>query len=384
MSKVYLENNSAKIKKVLKYVYMYGLSRTHIKVKGHYHMEKEYDHEPKRIDLSSDHSNKRVGIIGCGNHAYTDIAYFLRKNRGDIIAASMDIDKNKAISLFEEYNAYNYTTDPEEIFNDEQIDLVYVVSNHATHTPYAVEALKHGKDVFVEKPIAVNMEQYVELVSTVRQSNQQIYAGYNRPFSPAVGMIKSYLTDSPITLNCFIMGHKLPSDHWYRNPNEGSRIVGNLGHWLDLAIHLLMGRTTLPKQFELTLITANPKHKDDDFVLTLKSDLDDLVVLTFSTRSDPFEGVMENISFQNEKIIAHVEDFRKLTIWEESKKITKSFIPKDAGHEKSVLQPFDEEKRDWRELEWSTFVMLKVEEMLQNGVKDLTINIEEEIEKLIK
>ena len=63
--------------------------------------------------------------------------------------------------------------------------------------------------------------------------------------------------------------------------------------------------------------------------------------------------------------------------------ITKRFVPKDAGHEKSVLQPFSQKKRDWKELEWSTFIMLKVEEMLQSDVKELSFNIETEIDKLI-
>ncbi|HHH51545.1 MAG TPA: hypothetical protein ENK76_04160 [Campylobacterales bacterium] len=93
---------------------------------------------------------------------------------------------------------------------------------------------------------------------------------------------------------------------------------------------------------------------------------------------------MENISFQNENIIAHIADFRKITIWDDNKKIVKRFIPKDAGHEKSVLQPFDEKKRNWKEVEWSTFIMLKVEEMLQGNIKDTAFDIETEIEKLIK
>ncbi len=382
MSKSYVGNRSSKIKKVLKYTYMYGISRTHIKVKGHYHMQKEYDKSPLSDNLSS--KGKNIGIIGCGNHAFTDIAYFLRKNRGDIIGSSMDIDKNKAISLFEEYKAYKYTTNVEDILDDDNIELVYVVSNHATHTPYAIKALNSKKDVFVEKPISINMEQYRDLLKSVRASNNTIYVGYNRPFSPAIDTIKSYITDSSISLNCFIMGHKLSDDHWYRKSTEGSRVVSNLGHWIDLSIHLIMAKETLPTKFELTLISANSKHKDDDFVLTIKTDLDDLSVLTFSTRSDPFEGVMENISFQNEKIIAHIEDFRKLTIWDENKKIVKRFVPKDAGHEKSVLQPFDDEKRNWREIEWSTFIMLKVEEMIQNGIKDISFDIEKEIDNLIK
>jgi len=381
MSQKDLISNQSKIKKVLKYTYMYGASRTLIKVKGHYHMQKEYDSLPKK---SLKTKNKTVGIIGCGNHAFTDIAYFLRKNRGNIIGSSMDIDKNKAISLANEYKAYHYTTDVSEMLDDKNIELVYIVSNHATHTPYAIKALKKNKDVFIEKPISINMEQYSDLVNTVRLSKNSVYVGYNRPFSPAIEIIKPYITENSITLNCFIIGHKLPDNHWYRNSSEGSRVVSNLGHWIDLSTHLIMSRNSVPKNFNLTLLSANTKHKDDDFVLTIKTDFDDLIVLTFSTRSDPFEGVMENISFQNEKIIARIEDFRKMTIWDENKKIVKRFIPKDAGHEKSVLQPFSKNKRDWKELEWSTLIMLKVEEMLQNNVKELNFNIENEIDKLIK
>ena len=380
MNEKQLNNTASKIKKVLKYTYMYGASRTFIKIKGHHHMNKEYESLPK---LFLQNNKKLVGIVGCGNHAFTDIAYFLRKNKGNVLGSTMDIDANKAISLAEEYKAYTHTIDIKDILTDNNIKLMYIVSNHATHTPYAIQALEHKKDVFIEKPISINMNQYVDLVKAVRKSSNNVYTGYNRPFSPAIEVIKPYITNESITLNCFIMGHKLASDHWYRKPSEGSRVVGNLGHWIDLSTHLIMARELLPTEFQLTLISANKKHKDDDFVLTIKTDLDDLIVLTFSTRSDPFEGVMENISFQNESIISNIEDFRKMTIWNENTKITKRFVPKDAGHEKSVLQPFSEKKRDWKELEWSTFIMLKVEEMLQNDVKELSFNIENEINRLI-
>lgn len=380
MNEQQLNNMASKIKKVLKYSYMYGPSRTLIKVKGYQHMNKKYDILPKNFFKNK---KKLVAIVGSGNHAFTDIAYFLRKNRGNIIAATMDIDINKAVSLAQEYKAYIYSTDITDILEDDAIKLIYIVSNHATHTPYAIQALEQNKDVFIEKPIAINMKQYVDLVRVVRKSSNNVYTGYNRPFSPAIETIKPYITNEAINLNCFIMGHKLPSDHWYRKPSEGSRIVGNLGHWIDLSTHLLMAREMLPLEFSLTLISANKKHKDDDFVLIIKTELDDLIVLTFSTRSDPFEGVMENISFQNENIIVNIEDFRKMTIWNENTKITKRFVPKDAGHEKSVLQPFSTKKRDWKELEWSTFIMLKVEEMLQDNVKELSFNIKNEIDKLI-
>ena len=381
MSEAQLTTNRNKAKKVFKYVSIYGISRTLVKVKGHYHMTKEYSKSIKNYEKLD---SKSIGIIGCGNHAFTDIAYFLKKNRGDIIGATMDIDMNKAISLANEYKAYNYTTDVQDIYSDDNIKLVYIVSNHATHTPYTINALEANKDVFVEKPISINFEQYINLMKKVRNSTNNIYVGYNRPFSPAIETIHPYITNSAITLNCFILGHKLDDNHWYRNPNEGSRVVSNLGHWIDLSTHLIMARDELPTHFEITLLSANDKHKDDDFVVTIKTDKNDLIILTFSTRSDPFEGVMENISFQNEKIIAIIDNFQKMTIWKDNEKIVKKYIPKDAGHEKSVIQPFIDQKRNWQEIEWSTFIMLKIEEMIQNGIKDISFDIQNEIDKLIE
>lgn len=370
-----------KVNKVLTYIFIYGFSRTFIKIKGNYHMSKVYDNE---IDKGEKIDKKSVAILGCGNHAFTDIAYYLKRNIGKIIGFSMDIDKNKAMSLADEYEAYNYTTDITDVINDDNIKLIYIVSNHVTHTPYAIQALSANKDVFIEKPIAINIGQYIDLVKNVRASNNYVYAGYNRPFSSAIELIKPYVNDSSITLNCFVLGHKLPSDHWYRKSSEGSRIVGNLGHWIDLSTHLMMARETLPTTFEISFLTANDLHKDDDLVVTIKSNLNDLVVLTFSTRCDPFEGVMENISFQNEKIIASIVDFKKITIWDGSKKSTKKFLNKDAGHEKSVMQPFSKTKRDWKELEWSTFIMLKIEEMLQNSIATVSFDINDEINNLMK
>jgi len=380
MSAEQLYSKQAKVKKVLKYVSIYGLSRTLVKVKGHYHMSQKYE---KSFINYKKTKEKNIAIIGCGNHAYTDIAYFLKKNRGNVIGITMDIDKNKAISLANEYKAYNHTINVKDIYEDDNIKLVSIVSNHATHAPYTIEALKANKDVFVEKPIAVNMQQYRDLIKAVRSTNNSVYVGYNRPFSPAIETIKSYITNKSITLNCFILGHKLSDTHWYRNPSEGSRVVSNLGHWIDLSTHLVMSRDDLPFEFEITLLSANSKHKDDDFVVTIKTNLDDLIVLTFSTRSDPFEGVMENISFQNEKIISIIDNFRKMTIWGDREKIVKKYISKDAGHEKSVIQPFLDEKRDWKEIEWSTFIMLKIEDMIQNDIKDIKFNIVSEIDKII-
>ena len=98
------ENLIFKIRKVMRYIKLYGISRTIIKVKGQYHMQKKFKDYPS-YNISN-HSKKNIAIVGCGNFAYSNIAYYLRKNFGDVIRVSMDKNIDRAASLFKDFNAY--------------------------------------------------------------------------------------------------------------------------------------------------------------------------------------------------------------------------------------------------------------------------------------
>jgi predicted dehydrogenase len=69
----------------------------------------------------------------------------------------MDIEPNRARSLCEFYDGRYYTDDASEIFEDPEIDLVFIASNHASHADYAMQALAAGKHVHIEKPHVVSM-----------------------------------------------------------------------------------------------------------------------------------------------------------------------------------------------------------------------------------
>ena len=86
-----------KIRKTLRYLKLYGPSRTLIKIKGQYHFRKKYE-TPPTSDETAPHSGT-VGIIGCGNYAFSNIAYYLKKNFGNVIRACMDPNIDRAASL---------------------------------------------------------------------------------------------------------------------------------------------------------------------------------------------------------------------------------------------------------------------------------------------
>ncbi len=89
--------------------------------------------------------------------------------------------------------------------------------------------------------------------------------------------------------------------------------------------------------------------------------------MTFTSRSEPFEGVNESINFQQDELIAKIDDFRVTKIWRDNyyKKII--HWPKNNGHKTAVLQPFNSEViRSWEEIENSTMLMLHIENMVSS------------------
>src|SRR5437879_10567181 len=86
-------------KKAIRYTRLYGPRRTLAKARGQYHMRKQYDTLPPL--WGADRDEAHIGIIGCGNFAYSTIAYYLKKNYGRVLRGLMDIDVNRAASLCE-------------------------------------------------------------------------------------------------------------------------------------------------------------------------------------------------------------------------------------------------------------------------------------------
>ena len=172
-----------------------------------------------------------------------------------------------------------------------------------------------------------------------------------------------------MSVNYFVIGHKLPCDHWYRDEREGTRIIGNLGHWIDLTVNLLLFKGEFPQAINIAISYSDSNFPSENISITLTTPKHDLVSIVFSAREDPFEGVTETINFQCGDLIAKINDFRSIQIWEGIKYIKKSFFHKDNGHKQSALQPFNKKSnpRPWSELRTSTSLMLYIEDMVKNG-----------------
>jgi predicted dehydrogenase len=324
-----------KIKKTLRYIELYGISRTFVKIKGQYHMKKKYDVIPKSMEIPK---NKPIALIGCGNYAYSNLAYYLKKNFGHIIGAVMDIDINKAVSLAKEYKVPFFTTDAFEIINNDNIKIIYIASNHASHAEYAIKCIERGKDVYIEKPHVVNEEQLFRLYKIISKTNQKVFLGFNRPYSVLGNLIFRYLQkEEGIGLyNWFISGHEIDPDHWYFRNEEGGRILGNVCHWTDFLFQLI------PKDeiFPITIIPTRGVKSDSNIAITYKFGDGSIGAITFSAMGHTFEGVREKFNAHKANCLITLDDFQKLRIDIIEKVIIKKLRKRDHGHEKNIVDSY--------------------------------------------
>ena len=333
------EKLSFKIKKVIRFFWLYGIRRTVIKVKGQYHMKLKFDVLPS-LNKGVTNFKSHVGIIGCGNYAFSNIAFYLKKVNSISIKGVMDIDVNKAASIFKAYGASYYTTDAEKIINDKDIKLVYVSSNHASHAEYAIKCIDAGKNVHIEKPHVVNEDQLSRLIIAMRKKpKSKIFLGFNRPRTKLFRKLKFLLDKEtgPMMINWFIAGHEIPDNHWYFNDNEGGRVLGNLCHWTDLTLKLV----GIENAFPCIIKPLSAPQSKSDFVISIIFADKSCASITFSAKGHTFEGVREVLNIHKGNLLGNITDFQSLSIDILDKKIVKRKLFRDHGHNENILNSFN-------------------------------------------
>ena len=142
------------------------------------------------------------------------------------------------------------STSTEEIYAQKEVNTLVIATRHDSHARLAAEALRRGRHVYVEKPLALNREQLAEVESAYAESAMQgaapvLFVGFNRRFSPHVQRMREMLrgTQGPKSLSLLMNAGSIPPDHWTQDRQVGGgRILGEACHFIDLARFLVGAR----------------------------------------------------------------------------------------------------------------------------------------------
>ena len=143
----------------------------------------------------------------------------------------------------------NCTTDTQSIFADPDIDTIVVSTRHNSHAKYVIEALQADKNVFVEKPLCMTVEELQQIETEFAASHERtgrtplLMVGFNRRFSPHAQKAKSLLQSrqAPLAATFLCNAGEIPADHWVHDPDVGGgRLIGEVCHFIDF-MHFLTG-----------------------------------------------------------------------------------------------------------------------------------------------
>jgi predicted dehydrogenase/threonine dehydrogenase-like Zn-dependent dehydrogenase len=136
------------------------------------------------------------------------------------------------------------TTDLDALFGDEAIDTVAIATRHGSHAGLVLRALGSGRNVYVEKPLALTLPDLAAIEAELSAANPRplLMVGFNRRFSPHTIKVKQLLASlrEPKSVIMTVNAGAIPADHWVHDKEAGGgRVLGEGCHFIDLARHLV-------------------------------------------------------------------------------------------------------------------------------------------------
>ncbi len=201
--------------------------------------------QTKTVSLAAparyDSTKPVVALIGAGHYATHALLPALQQ-AGAGLHTVMSGGRPEVAKLAKKYGFERLTTEAEEIFATDAINSVVIATRHDSHADLAARALRAGKNVFVEKPLAITDAQLQMVQEAYDKSDARLMVGYNRRFAPLIGKMRALLheSDAAKSLVYTINAGHVPDNHWVLKPEVGGgRIIGEVCHFLDLACHLI-------------------------------------------------------------------------------------------------------------------------------------------------
>lgn len=260
----------------------------------------------------------RIAVIGAGGFAKGMHLPNLTELKSDYrLRAIVSRTGHNAATTGERFHADYCTTDYREVLADGEIDAVIIATRHDNHASIALEALRAGKHVLLEKPLALEEDELTALEDFFGDASGPkpiLLTGFNRRFSPHAQRIAAHLAtrSNPVIINYRMNAGYIPLDHWVHGHEGGGRNRGEACHIYDLFTFLTGSRV---RQLQTSTITPKTGYysASDNFVTSIVFEDGSVATLTY-TALGTTEFPKETMEIFVDGTVVSLEDYRRLTI----------------------------------------------------------------------
>ena len=273
-------------------------------------------------------SKINVGFIGAGNAAKSVILPNIQKVGGFALLGLCTATGLSAQAIGNKYDFKYITTDSDEIFKNEEINSVFVITQHNDHAEKVIEAMQNGKHCFVEKPLCI-YEEELGAIKEAYNGKSILQVGFNRRFSPMVEKMKAKL-NGPISINYRVNAGIIPKDVWIQDRDiGGGRIVGEICHFIDTCSYL--ADSEVVSVYAVTIQKNDQSIPDEDNVnIILNYANGSTATIAYYAYGD-ISMPKEHIEVFASGVSIQMNDFRELLIYSGGKKEKVKTANQDKG-----------------------------------------------------
>ena len=301
--------------------------------------------EPKkRIVLRERTPLKRIniGFIGAGNYAQSYLLPNIPNHEDITLKGILDASGTVSRRVAEKYGFEFCTSDEKDIFDNEEINTIFIATRHDSHAQYVLKGLRAGKNISVEKPLCLKESELEEIKENYHSLIQQnkaplLIVGFNRRFSPLSKILKERFGKGPMAMIYRINAGPIPRDSWIQDPDiGGGRVIGEVCHFVDFLTFL---NGSLPDSLSASAL-ADSENLEDTVCINLKFRNGSVGTISYFSNGSK-KLFKEYIEVYKSGMVGMIRDFKEIEIFESKKRFKKKLMSQDKGQKTMVASFFE-------------------------------------------
>jgi predicted dehydrogenase len=188
---------------------------------------------------------KNFAIIGCG-HIGQRHFHHIQKHPLGRVHGVFDVD-NQVLSDFGLKNSVHTYSSLDELLQDPDVDIVNICTSNGTHSSLAIQVMESGKDVLVEKPMAISVESAQSMLESAKKTNQNLFVVKQNRYNPPVAEVKKLMDENRlgkvlmVSVNCFWNRN---AEYYKQSPWRGTKeldggvLYTQFSHFIDILYYL--------------------------------------------------------------------------------------------------------------------------------------------------
>ncbi len=321
---------------------------------------------------------RRLILVGAGDYAYTFVLPHLHRHDFDTV---VDYNPLTARAVAKHFQFENMETDYRRVVEHAaslpEVTII-VAGYHSQHTETAIAFLEANPKacLMIEKPPVVGYRQLARLLPYFKDESVFVEAGFNRRYTAMVSRAAKELSgrSQPIIMNCVIREDDMEPSHWYFWKSEGTRVYGNLCHWIDLGVHLIGSSP-------VEIVGLSGEDFQAAASVSIRFEDDSLLNLVSGTMGSGLRGVQEFVDVRSGTTTIQIHDFRRMIIQRGAHEKVLRSRTRDKGHREMYrclannLEGPRRPRYSARDLIHTCVLTEEIRQMMVNGERRRTVDV---------